>query len=271
MIEPQSIITGWKFQALADATLLLSDNCNVKYFNENKIKAISGDNIEEIKKLKNIFVYTHDLDIFFEKIFPKIDNFTLISHNSDHGITEKYLKFLDSKKINAWYSQNCYISHEKLFAIPIGIANGRWEHGNLNLLHEVQSKNNNKEYLVYSNFNESTNITERSKVKKILYSNKISTDTNRSFEDYLSIVSRSKFIVAPPGNGIDCHRIWECLLLKTIPIVKKHPCFNQFSHLPIMYINRWEDVTIDLLRSDKSFFEKIPEELSIEYWIKKIL
>ena len=28
------------------------------------------------------------------------------------------------------------------------------------------------------------------------------------------------FVASPSGNGLDCHRTWEALLLRSIPIVK---------------------------------------------------
>ena len=80
------------------------------------------------------------------------------------------------------------------------------------------------------------------------------------------------FVISPPGNGIDCHRIWECLYLGAIPVVKNNIAFSQFSHLPILWIDSWEEVTIPFLESKISHItNKVIQELDIKYWYNKII
>jgi hypothetical protein len=78
------------------------------------------------------------------------------------------------------------------------------------------------------------------------------------------------FVISPPGNGIDCHRIWEALYLRTVPVVKYHESFSQFKHLPILFVNNWDEVTIDNLQSSINIFKNIDfnyiQELTINYW-----
>ena len=35
------------------------------------------------------------------------------------------------------------------------------------------------------------------------------------FENYLNNYKKYKFTLSPYGNGMDCHRTWEALLIKT--------------------------------------------------------
>jgi len=135
-------ISGEKFQEIADVTIALNVESNydselVKTQLKNintKLFVFSENDIvdelpEDIKNAKIIFVYTHILEYFFSKIFPKIETpIVLISHNSDHGIDERFLPFLSSDKLKKWYCQNRYISHPKLFSLPIGLGNKQWEH-----------------------------------------------------------------------------------------------------------------------------------------------
>ena len=44
----------------------------------------------------------------------------------------------------------------------------------------------------------------------------------------MSELSSYKFALSPEGNGIDCHRTWECLYLGVIPIVKKSVALSFF-------------------------------------------
>jgi hypothetical protein len=268
------IVTGWHLQRLADITIIFNDNCNMQFFEQQNIKFVKSNEIETIKKYKKIFVYTHDLQVFFETVYPLLNQFVLLTHNSDHAVTELYKKILDENKIIKWYAQNCYITHPKLISLPIGIANSRWQHGNLNTLINVIQENNNKEYLVYSNYDNSTNINERTEIQNSLTKNGILKDSQRNFKDYLTLISKSLFCIAPPGNGVDCHRVWECLYLNTIPVVKYHECFNQFKHLPILFIDNWDNVTIDFLKSQRNkFLNLIPiqnNELVLNYWKERI-
>ena len=60
--------------------------------------------------------------------------------------------------------------------------------------------------------------------------------------DYRELVSKSQFVLSPPGNGADCHRTWEAIYLGAIPIV--HKDFWPFSHLdlPVLVVDDWFNV-----------------------------
>jgi hypothetical protein len=136
-------------------------------------------------------------------------------------------------------------------------------------VNNITNQTNEKKYLVYKNFDLSTNYAKRRYVDSVTGANGIPMDSNRPFSDYVKIISESCFVIAPPGNVIDCHRIWECLKLKTIPIVEYHECFSQFTHLPILFIDNWERITPDFLRSNLSMLESVRKalpELEIDYW-----
>ena len=276
-----NFISGETFQEIADVTIALNVESNydselvktqLKTTN-TKLFVFSENDIidklpEDIKNAKIIFVYTHILEYFFSKIFPKIETpIVLISHNSDHGIDERFLTFLSSNKLKKWYCQNRCISHPKLFSLPIGLGNKQWEHGNINLLKTVINKNNIKTNLVYKNFDIATNIAKRKEC--IEKTNWIPFANRTSIENYWEEISRSAFSIAPHGNGIDCHRIWECLYLKTVPIVQYNECFSQFKHLPILYVEDWSEISINFLREKYLKYEHFNLdilELNVLHW-----
>ena len=77
------------------------------------------------------------------------------------------------------------------------------------------------------------------------------------------------FSFAPHGNGVDCHRIWECLYLKTVPIVQYNECFSQFKHLPILYVEDWSEISINFLREKYLKYEHFNLdilELNVLHW-----
>lgn len=198
------------------------------------------DNIKQFNGMK-IFVKTDLLAEFIRNILFKIKtNFILYSHNSDLGIDEKYVDLLDNKYLKMWYAQNVLIRHNKLKSIPIGIANKRWKHGNVEILSDTINKNNTKDNLIYCNFDINTNIVERKKCIDNIFP--ITLSPKVDFEQYLEQLSKSYFVISPNGNGIDCHKHWESLYLKTIPIVTDSINIQNFrNEYPFIVIKDWSD------------------------------
>lgn len=56
------------------------------------------------------------------------------------------------------------------------------------------------------------------------------------------------FVLSPFGNGMDCHRTWEALLCGCIPIVRTNVFKELFEGLPVLIVDRWEDITPSLLK-----------------------
>jgi len=274
-------ISGETLQELADLTIIFSDQRHEELWKEqiqnitcNYIILNPGDSLpEDIFTARSIFIYTHALPLFFERVFPSLTKpVTLLSHNSDHGVDNNYLNFLENNKINKWFCQNRLIDHPKLFSFPIGIANSQWEHGNQKLFKSIVDKNIPKEFLVYKNFDIGTNAYERNLCHAVTERNGIPMSSKTTIPAYWDMLAKSAFIISPPGGGVDCHRIWEALYLKTIPIVKYDECFSQFKHLPIFFIERWEDVTVSLLREKARSLDVNwnIKELDLDHWKKSI-
>ena len=83
-----------------------------------------------------------------------------------------------------------------------------------------------------------------------------------SFYNYCTNMSKHKFVICPPGNGADTHRVWESLYLGCIPIVKKSRIYPY--DLPIIQINDWSEVTQELLES--YIYEGDKSQLFLKYW-----
>ncbi len=272
------MIAGEQFQALADICLTADVNQNIQRQKiTGNLQHINNVSTTDIKKYKKIFVYTHDAGIFIDKYFEHLNNDTIIiTHNSDDHITESCKDLLDSPKIKKWYCQNRQFEHEKLITIPIGLANSQWPHGNQKMIEEVRNENNKKDILVYKNFDVSTSPIWRLPCHELTKMNGIPMYPNKSNEDYWRMLSRSAFVISPRGNGVDCHRIWECLYLKTVPVLFDEVNFSQFKHLPVLNVpnSNWENITIDFLRDKysefKNRFENPIPELTIEYWKERI-
>ena len=275
------VISGEKIQSWADIVICTpaiykfhknitkySNNIIVLNGNLNTINSLTDEQSKEIDKCKILFIYTHITKSFLDLYLEKTNNnFTIITHNSDIGIDVKFLKYLNNNHILKWYAQNVCIKHPKLNPLPIGIANSQWRHGNLSILNQIISESKmNKEKLVYLNYKINTNKSVRKPIFKLLSSKKFVTcNSNLSYQDYLKELSQHKFCIVPPGNGIDCHRTWECLYLGVIPILQNCICNEIFQNLnlPVLLVDQWN--------FEKEFLENKYKLLILKEYDRSIL
>jgi hypothetical protein len=84
--------------------------------------------------------------------------------------------------------------------------------------------------------------------------------------------ARYAFVASPHGGGLDCHRTWEALVLGCIPIVRKSGLEPLYAGLPVLTVDDWAEVTPDRLRAVHADppTMKIPEKLSLSYWVAMI-
>jgi hypothetical protein len=86
---------------------------------------------------------------------------------------------------------------------------------------------------------------------------------------YYEYINQSNYVIAPFGAGVDTHRFFECIYLKSIPIVKKtNSSFDKlYDIFPCLVVNEWNDITEELLNSNleilklkiNDFFQKYPD------------
>lgn len=217
------------------------------YITGNKFKKICHHSYDEQgyvihsepinNEILRIFVKTDYIHNFFN---IKTDiPYILFTHNSDYPIDDSYLKYLDNEKLIKWYGQNIMTKHSKLYSIPIGIANEIWEHGNEKVFNEVIEKKLQKERLIYVNFDAKTNPPERNYCLSEIRKKGLDMSNKLPFKEYLEELSKSYFVISPNGNGVDCHKTWESLYVRTIPIVTKSININFYHDYPMIIIDDW--------------------------------
>lgn len=91
--------------------------------------------------------------------------------------------------------------------------------------------------------------------------------------EYAKTMSEYKFCLCVQGGGIDpCPKLWQSIMLGTIPIVKRNSLTEALDHLLVYYVDDW---TSDALNPDalnefwKANKHKIPiaqSRLFIDYW-----
>ncbi len=234
---------------------------------------------ENVQSGNVIFVKTdwEYLEIFFKLYHPRIPHpYILLTHNSDHGVPGPFIHYLEDPKLLAWFAQNVEKQHPKLHPIPIGIANKCWDHGNPNIFSSQRSlaANPNRPYLCYINFAPSTYPKERPYVWELFAKQSwCVTSQPKDLSSYLEDLSQSKFVISPRGNGLDCHRTWESLLMGAIPILRSSTLDPLFSDLPVLIVPNWEVITESYLNEQYDLIQAKTydmQKLFIEYWIKRI-
>lgn len=229
---------------------------------------------KEIFNYKNIIFFTkiECLQFFTKNILPNIkENFILITHNSDKNSGYNNL-ILNNPYLIKWYGQNMDVNDIKTQGIPIGLENKCWN--NTNFLTIQNNINKVKNKLLYINFSTKSN-KKRSILLKNLLNKGFKKNNKLPWELYISDLSNYKFAISPAGNGVDCHRTWECLYLNVIPIILKSNQMNYFNNLPILFVNTFDDITPEYLeKAYYSFFKnKIfnTNMLHIDFWERKMI
>ena len=251
-----------------------------------------------------------------DKAFKTLNcRFIVVSGDSDdtcpYDLFEndiEFKEFLDNDKIIHWYSQNCVQSqHKKLSQIPIGLAYHHLHNEDIeqeakkivspmkqealldSIIYNQQSKKMNmpfwkRDLKCYINFNFEKNYMRSrfgydryeaiTKIPKHLtFSEKEEVPRTVSWHTQ----AKFAFVVSPFGNGYDCHRTWEALILGCIPIVKTSGLDSLYDDLPVLIVQDWTDITEKLLMSVITDFKKKHEKgkfnydkLTLNYWMSKI-
>ena len=183
---------------------------------------------------------------------------------------EDFLYFIENDKIIHWFSQNCTTIHPKLTQIPIGLdyhtmSNHHPTWGpklkpleQEQILQKIITSQSFKLYCdrelrCYSNFHFSVKtkygndrIDAYNKIPKhLIYYEPSHVLRETSWNNQ----TKYCFVISPHGNGLDCHRTWEALLLGCIPIVKTSNLDTLYIDLPVLIVQQWSDISENLLKN----------------------
>lgn len=95
----------------------------------------------------------------------------------------------------------------------------------------------------------------------------------RPHADHLIETAESRFALCPSGLGMDTYRLWQTLMLGTIPVVESNPGFDRtYSRLPVLVVRNYSDLTPQLLRKAYPCFRDNARKfnfgvLTISYWL----
>ncbi len=251
------------------AGMSFRNRCSLIYdeFRKDSANRITADH-------QVVFIKIDFIHEFFEKVMPEIQHVvTIVTHNSDDDFGEHFIPYLEHPKVAKWYSINVVFSHPKLHSIPLGLGEKKWIHGDTEKIATSTMSPSVKKHTAYLNFTSENWPQERVKVATHFANTSWVYNSKRvPFPQYLEDVKSSKYVISPRGIGMDCHRIWESILLGAIPIVLNCTFISHYRDLPILIVDKWEDVTEDFLHQQYDEIKKKQDlsRLYLDYWIKEI-
>ena len=235
-----------------------------------------------VKSGEILFVKTNFLNEFIEKCLPHLpDNIKLITHNSDVGIESNPFNEELSRKSIYWFAQNLkfnVINNQYIYPIPIGFENRNWlKNGKLSVLKNVKVSEEKINGMLCA-FNTSTNRERIDILHYLDLNNHVKYLRRVKHKDYMKTLSEYKLSICPEGNGVDTHRIWESLLVETLPVVKKSNFVENLSSVgvPLFIIENWNELQnldeekINYIYSTRYLELKNKEYISNKYWLNKI-
>ncbi len=265
------------------------------FFRSSSKPYISGDGIRKvipfrIEGKKPKYKRTHGCVVFCEsdhvEQFMKMElerpgkEFVLVSGNGDINF-EKSIMEIAPKNMKHWYGQNILFKNERVTPFPIGLENRYYENsGNVRLIEKINACVSRKELSIFAAFNTDTNKQERLPAMAAAQQNELCKVSLKRIPvaDFQLQMASCKFTMSPPGNGFDCHRTWEAMYYRSVPIVKRSAWSEYYISLdlPMLAVSDWFDPRL----KDASFLEQWYAQnehkfsspvLWLQYWEMRII
>ena len=283
-------VRGLKRLCTFKSNVYISDTQNGKEFLQDMLRSNMFDGM-------SIFVGSDYLQYFVSSILDRITNkFILVSGMSIKTCPvealnkSSFFKLINNKYLVRWCSQNNVIKkYHSIIQIPLGIDYHsvynnpkKWEQ-----ISDGKSPVEQEKYLV-DVINNSKPFYER--INKIYVNFDINADRFGQRRDCLKKIQPSllamyqekqkrtqtwinttkyAFVVSPYGQGMDCHRTWDALILGSIPILKSKEFVNMFKDLPVLFVEDWNQITQQLLDDTIENFKNMTfnyDKLTLDYW-----
>lgn len=243
-----------------------------------------------------IYVCTDALPHFCIEVLPKINwKFNLVSGDSDTAVSpeiqgDAFFSIISSPHLNSWFAQNKKVSFDRLFSLPIGLDfHTLWSDplafGGGPLLpssqeSQLRSAFGNSPFLgdrtlkMYCNWHFQLNRGNRLGCLNMVDKNLCHFE-EQPCNRYQTWINQSHyaFVLSPEGGGMDCHRTWEALTLGCIPIVKRSAFSDLFQNLPVLIVDDWSDIDLEMLINFHALHQDTHlniQELTMHHWAGKV-
>ena len=240
----------------------------IKKVNGNKFMTLFIDNIRLYKReilcatatdqmrIDKMMEENDLLHLLAEIMLMKETQFIIFCSNEDTPITEDIHSHIPPNVL-AIYAANAVGYGGKVHPIPYGLQRKLYPVDvRLDEMHIALRSDPKPTKLLYINHAEHTNISERGNIRDMFADKSFATVSPRvDYPEYCRMIQAHKFMICPEGNAVDCHRNWEVLLLKRVPIMKKNLYLQEcYKDYPILWVDDYADVNKTLLAENDDLF-----------------
>lgn len=217
----------------------------------------------ELKRGDSLFLKVMDIPYFLSLRIPV--PVSLVVHNSDESFTDELYTRV-KPYVTDVSAVNCVSRHAK--QLPLGLRDHQYASH-----HILQAVMNEpavpRDILCLVNFLVATNSSERQVVYDMFKNNRhclvqssythfhspnktirfADPEIQRMRLEFYRTLKRCKYALCPPGTGLDTHRVYECIHLGVIPIVRSSPLDSLYATMPVKIVKTWEE-SIPLLEQE---------------------
>ena len=240
----------------------------IKKVNGNKFMTLFIDNIRLYKRkilcatatdqmrVDKMMEENDLLHLLAEIMLMKETQFIIFCNNEDTPITEDIHSHIPPNVL-AIYAANAIGYGGKVHPMPYGLQRKLYPVDfRLDDMHIALKSDPKPTKLLYINHAEHTNISERGNIREMFANKSFATISPRvEYPEYCRMIQAHKFMICPEGNAVDCHRNWEVLLLKRVPIMKRNAYLEEcYKDYPILWVDDYADVNKTLLAENDDLF-----------------
>lgn len=263
-LPPNRLLHAKQFAMMCDYSFMRTNQAPHTYIQPN--------NFEDVKSGCTVYCYGDQLNrLFFNLTKNGIYDITLISGDNDfpsnpNGSLIGWPASAHEKlmpcppNIKRWFASNAEVTNNIMKPFPTGVA--KWfeigiypenkNHSEMTIdrLKSVMIDVPRNKLALLSGGCHYSNPIIRSAVESIVRTccPAATISQRMSHQEYYEELQKHLFVVCPPGNGKDTHRVWEALYFGAIPIVEDSEMYRYFSKLfPILIVESWFQITEDFL------------------------
>ena len=186
--------------------------------------------------------------------------FIIFTNLEDTPLDKHILTCLPSNVVRVVAANSVVVSN-KVIPAPYGVQ--RRMNPNDDRIEVLQNYMNKEEKkvprafrLLYVGINENSHEERKGLTKQFIDESWATVETGRvDFETYLDRMWRCKFVLCPRGNAIDCHRNWETIYMRRVPVMKRTPFLEKlYKDYQVLFVDDYSEVTEQLLLDNNQMF-----------------
>jgi hypothetical protein len=195
-----------------------------------------------------VFSHADQVFLLFRRLRCLPGRYVVVTHQSDHSIDDAH--FLARPwNVCEWFGANRICTLPGCHGLPLGLADsGCRVTTPIRQLEEVARAGHRTHWLLVNH-----RVKTNPAVREPLYA-QFRTPMWRDWatvqepgsdnRDYLAGLGSHRFVLCPPGNGMDTHRMWEALYAGCFPVVLRSPVTEAVCPgLPALIIEAFSQLT----------------------------